>query len=65
MPRKIRELIRELEAAGFMNRGGRGDHRNFIHPKVAKLVTLSGKPGDDAKQYQEKAIRAAIEESKR
>jgi hypothetical protein len=27
MPRKIRELIRDLERAGFVNRGGRGDHR--------------------------------------
>ena len=65
MPRKIRELIRDLEAAGFVNRGGKGDHRNFVHPKVTKPVTISGKPGDDAKHYQEKAVQAAIEESKR
>ncbi|HWQ34117.1 MAG TPA: type II toxin-antitoxin system HicA family toxin [Blastocatellia bacterium] len=65
MPPKIRELIRELEAAGFVNRGGKGSHRNFVHPKVLKPLTLSGKPGDDAKKYQEKAVRAAIEESKR
>src|SRR5947208_650117 len=32
MPRKIRELIRDLEAAGFINRG-KGSHRNFIHPR--------------------------------
>ena len=64
MPRKIRELIRDLEAAGFVNRGGRGDHSNFVHPEVAKPVTVSGKPGEDAKHYQEKAGRAAIEESK-
>ena len=63
MPRKIRELIEDLEAAGFLNRGGKGDHRNFVHRKVAKPVTVSGKPGDDAKHYQEKAVRAAIEES--
>ena len=30
----IRELIADLEAAGFENRGGKGSHRNFIHPKV-------------------------------
>lgn len=65
MPRKIRELIRDLEAAGFMNRGGKGDHKNFVHPKVVKPVTISGKAGEDAKHYQEKAVRAAIEESKR
>ncbi len=27
VPRKIRELIRDLETAGFVNRGVRGDHR--------------------------------------
>ena len=31
MPRKIRELIADLEAAGFTNRGGKGSHRNFVH----------------------------------
>ncbi|MFW5692702.1 MAG: type II toxin-antitoxin system HicA family toxin, partial [Thermoguttaceae bacterium] len=65
MPRKIRELIGDLEAAGFVNRGGKGDHRNFVHPKVAKPVTIAGNTGADAKQYQEKAVRLAIEESKR
>ena len=65
MPRKIRELIRDLEQAGFTDRGGRGDHGNFVHPKVLKPVTLAGQPGDDAKYHQEKAVRAAIEESKR
>ncbi len=65
MPRKLRELLRDLEAAGFVNRGGKGDHRNFVHSNVAKPVTISGKPGDDAKHYQEKAVKAAIEESKR
>lgn len=63
MPRKIRELIRDLEAAGFVNRGGKGDHRNFVHPKVTKPVTISGKPGEDAKHYQEKAVKSAIKES--
>jgi predicted RNA binding protein YcfA (HicA-like mRNA interferase family) len=64
MPRKIRELIQDLRAAGFVDRGGRGDHRNFVHPKVAKPVGLSGNPGDDARHYQEKAVKAAIQESR-
>jgi predicted RNA binding protein YcfA (HicA-like mRNA interferase family) len=63
MPRKILELIRDLERAGFVNRGGKGDHRNFAHPNVARPVVLSGKPGADAKEYQEKAVRRAIRES--
>lgn len=65
MPPQIRDLVRELERAGFSDRGGRGSHRNFVHPKVRKPVTLSGQPGDDALRYQEKAVRLAIEESRR
>ena len=63
MPRKIRELIRELERAGFVNRGGNGDHRNFEHAKGIRL-TLSGQPGNDAKPYQEREVRKKIQESK-
>lgn len=63
MPRKIRELIRDLERAGFTNRGGKGSHRNFEHPKVTQTVVLAGKEGDDAKQYQESAVKRAIKES--
>ncbi|PKB83142.1 MAG: hypothetical protein BZY88_02865 [SAR202 cluster bacterium Io17-Chloro-G9] len=63
MPPKIRELVAELERAGFVNRGGRGSHRNFIHMNVVKPVTISGSLGDDAKQYQVRAVRLAIEES--
>lgn len=65
MPPKVRELIAELERAGFINRGGRGNHRNFVHPKVAKPVTISGNPGDDAKHYQVRAVQLAIEEWKK
>jgi predicted RNA binding protein YcfA (HicA-like mRNA interferase family) len=65
MPRKIRELITDLEVAGFVNRSGKGSHRNFLHPKVAKTVTLSGNPGDDAKRYQERAVRAALKEARK
>jgi predicted RNA binding protein YcfA (HicA-like mRNA interferase family) len=62
MPRKIRELMRDLERAGFVNRGGKGDHRNYQHPRGGR-VTLSGKPGAEAKPYQEREVRRAIEES--
>ncbi len=63
MPRKIRELIRDLGRAGFVNRGGKGDQRNFVHPRVSKPVTISGKRGNDARDYPEKAVRLAMEES--
>ena len=65
MPLKIRELISLLESAGFVNRGGKGSHRNFLHPKLHKPVVISGSSGDDAKRYQEKAVKAAIEESEK
>jgi predicted RNA binding protein YcfA (HicA-like mRNA interferase family) len=63
MPRKLRELIRDLEQAGFVNIGGKGSHRNFEHPRGVR-TTLSGKSGDDAKPYQEREVKKAIEDSK-
>jgi predicted RNA binding protein YcfA (HicA-like mRNA interferase family) len=61
MTKKIRELINELEKAGFINRGGKGSHRNFMHISGV-IITLSGHPGDDVKPYQEKMVRLKIEE---
>lgn len=63
MPRKIRELIAELNAAGFVDKGGKGSHRNIMHPNGSMPVTISGRPGDDAKPYQERAVREAIKEN--
>lgn len=65
MPPKIRELIAELEKAGYVDRGGKGSHRNFVHSNARKPVTLSGKLGDDAKHYQVRAVRLALEELKK
>ncbi len=63
MPRKVRELVRDLERAGFADRGGRGSHRNFVHPNVRGVVTVSGAPGGDAKPYQERRVAEAIREA--
>jgi predicted RNA binding protein YcfA (HicA-like mRNA interferase family) len=66
MPRKIRQLITELETAGFIRvEGGKGSHRKFRHEKFAGSVILSGKDGDDAHHYQEKQVRHAIRETNR
>ena len=65
VPPKVRELVAELERAGFVDRGGKGGHRNFVHPKVTRPVTISGNSGDDAKHYQVRTVRLAIEESKK
>ncbi|WP_267878417.1 type II toxin-antitoxin system HicA family toxin [Thiocapsa marina] len=54
-----------LEKAGFVNRGGKGSHRNFVHPSVAKPITVPGKLGDDAKQYLVRAVQRAIAEAER
>jgi predicted RNA binding protein YcfA (HicA-like mRNA interferase family) len=62
MPRKVRQLIADLERAGFVNRGGKGSHRNFTHPKGLR-VTVSGNAGHDAKPYQEREVRRKIEQA--
>jgi predicted RNA binding protein YcfA (HicA-like mRNA interferase family) len=63
MPPKVRDLVVELQRAGFVDRGGKGSHRNFVHPNVAKPITISGALGDDAKLYQARAVKRAVEES--
>jgi predicted RNA binding protein YcfA (HicA-like mRNA interferase family) len=63
MPRKVRELVVLLKRAGFVDRGGKGSHRNFMHPSGVR-ITLSGNPGSDALPYQEKEVSARIEENK-
>ncbi len=67
MPRKIRELVRDLLDAGFSEvaGGGKGSHRKFAHDRYAGAVTVSGGSGDDAKAYQERQVRQAIEEVKK
>jgi len=63
MPRKIRQLIADLQQVGFVPvPGGKGSHRSFRHPRFAGAVILSGKSGDDAQPYQVKQIRHAISE---
>jgi len=64
VPRKIRELIRDLMDAGFheIGGGGKGSHRKFAHIRFRGAVTLSGPAGGDAKHYQEKQVKKAIED---
>lgn len=66
VPRKIRQLIADLETAGFrLTSGGKGSHRKFRHPNRAGSLILSGHDGDDARYYQEKQVRNAIREAAR
>jgi len=51
MPRKVRDLIRDLEHAGFreIHGAGKGSHKKFIHDRFPSAVTISGDKNDDAK----------------
>jgi predicted RNA binding protein YcfA (HicA-like mRNA interferase family) len=64
VPRKIRDLIKDLRNAGFeqVAGAGKGSHRKFYHAGFPGAVTLSGKDNADAKPYQEKQIKKAIDE---
>lgn len=63
MPRKVKDLIKDLIQAGFyeVKGGGKGSHRKFSHPKFRGIVTISGHNNDDVKFYQEKQVKQAIE----
>ena len=66
MPRKIRELISELERAGCrqVNGAGKGSHRKYVHAKLKGFVLISGQSGDDAQAYQEKQVSRALSQIK-
>jgi len=63
MPRKIRELVADLERVGWkLVDGGKGSHRKFAHARSNRKVILSGQPGADALHYQEKQVKQAVRE---
>ena len=63
MPRKIRNLIADLEKAGWrLDDSGKGSHRKFAHPRSPRKVIVSGASGADAHHYQEKLVKTAIRE---
>lgn len=62
MPRKIRQLLADLRKAGFPKVHQVGSHRKY--EKNGVTVIVSGGEGDDAKAYQEKAVRDAIKKAK-
>jgi predicted RNA binding protein YcfA (HicA-like mRNA interferase family) len=61
MPRKLRELEADLRKEGFTREPGKGSHRRWIHPLYPGHVSLSGQEGADAKPYQERDVREAIQ----
>lgn len=53
------DLVRLVEALGFVEIGGRGSHRVFAHPEVTELVNLQAVSGE-AKRYQVRQIATLI-----
>jgi predicted RNA binding protein YcfA (HicA-like mRNA interferase family) len=64
MPKKIGELKRILQKAGFtlLPKRGKGSHSYWIHPLLPNPVVLSGNDSKDAKPYQEKEVITKIKE---
>ena len=63
MPRKIRQLIKDYKKEGFslVKGAGKGDHAKWFHQASNTTRILDGQPGDDAKPYQEKQLKEALE----
>jgi hypothetical protein len=62
MPRKKRDIRRDYRQAKFLERPGKDDHTIFYHPLVRNPVSVDGKDGADAKDYDEQALRRALSE---
>ena len=61
MPLKIKKLKAALSRADFYSRSAKGSHTVWRHSAYPEIrVTLSGKDGDDAQQYQIDDVRAAL-----
>lgn len=58
MPKKIRELIKMIEKAGWRLERCKGSHRQYV--KEGRSYTIAGALGDDPKPYQEKEINKLI-----
>jgi hypothetical protein len=64
MPRKIRELYRDLKDAGWYQVPG-SKHAKFKHAKAKGSVILNPDEGDDAHHYEEKQVSKAIKAAQR
>jgi hypothetical protein len=62
MPRKLRQLRADLQRAGFLVDHQRGSHQVWKHPLIPGVsANLVGKDGADAKPYQEREVREALQ----
>ena len=61
MPRKLRQLKADLRRAGAFQVSQEGSHAKWKHALVpGSVLILSGNDGDDAKPYQERALRDVL-----
>ena len=47
MVKKVRDIIRRLEAEGWYYVGSRGDHHYYKHPTKPGKITVAGNPNDE------------------
>lgn len=63
MPQKIRQLKATLRKTGAYQVSQEGSHTKWKHPLLpTKLLILSGHDGEDARPYQEKAVRKWLQQ---
>jgi predicted RNA binding protein YcfA (HicA-like mRNA interferase family) len=53
---KVKELIKKIEADGWVQVAQRGSHRQFKHPVKKGRVTINGKPSDDVGPFLENSV---------
>jgi predicted RNA binding protein YcfA (HicA-like mRNA interferase family) len=56
MPLKVREIIKRIEAEGWVLTRTRGSHRQYVHPAKRGVVTVAGKPSADLPPGTERSI---------
>lgn len=53
---KVRDIIKLIEAEGWVYIGSKGSHRHYKHPRKPGKVTVPGKPSSDLPRGTEKSI---------
>ena len=61
---KVRDILKRIEADGWVMVSQKGSHRNYKHPVKKGRVTVAGHPSDDPATGTQKSIfkQAQIEE---
>jgi hypothetical protein len=60
MPPKIHELIKQLKQAGFIERGGRGSHRNSRDSELATIPFYISSSGRLCRPFNHKILSVAL-----